>query len=111
MIAVLVGAGLTRSMQFTSLGSLAFADVPSEQRSAAVTITSMTGQISMIFGVALATLVLSVSQLAHGNATLRFNDFQAAFLVMAGMALLSAILMLRLAPNAGDEIAARAAKA
>lgn len=111
VVAVLVGAGLTRSMQFTSLSSLAFADIPAEQRSSAVTITSLTGQVSMIFGVALATLVLSVSQLARGADALGLGDFQAAFLVMAGLALLSAFLMLRLAPDAGDEIAARAAKA
>jgi hypothetical protein len=98
-------------MQFTSLSSLAFADIPTEQRSSAVTITSMTGQISMIFGVALAALVLNLSLLARGGTVLNFGDFQWAFLAMAALALLSAGLMVRLAPDAGDEIAARTAKA
>jgi EmrB/QacA subfamily drug resistance transporter len=111
VIPVLVGAGLTRSMQFTSLSSLAFADIAPEHRNSAVMITSMTGQISMIFGVALAALILNLSMVARGGEALGVVDFQFAFLTMGAMALLSALLLLRLSRDAGDEIVARAKRA
>ena len=47
-------AGLSRSMQFTALNTLAFADVVVAQRSSAATLSSMLQQVAMLFGVAVA---------------------------------------------------------
>ncbi|TJV67848.1 MAG: Flp pilus assembly protein CpaB, partial [Mesorhizobium sp.] len=54
VVALMLIAGLTRSMQFTALNTLAFADIASAQRSSAATLSSMLQQVAMVFGVAVA---------------------------------------------------------
>lgn len=107
ILAVLLPAGLTRSMQFTALSSLSFADIDAEARSSATTLSSMLQQLAMVFGVAFAALTLDVSSSLQGHTTLAFSDFQITFLVVAAVALLSAVLMRKLDQNAGAEISGR----
>ena len=49
---VLFASGLTRSLQFSALNSLAFADVPSEETCAANTLANVVQQLTFGFGVA-----------------------------------------------------------
>jgi hypothetical protein len=51
---VLFASGLTRSLQFNALNSLAFADVPSEQTCAANTLANVVQQLTLGFGAGLA---------------------------------------------------------
>ncbi|MGB3337722.1 MAG: MFS transporter [Devosia sp.] len=104
IIFVLLVAGVTRSMQFTALSSLAFAEVEPADRSSASTLVSMLQQISMVFGVAFGSLVLNLSQLARQGETLALIDFQVAVLAVSVVALVSALLLTRLSPDAGAEI-------
>ncbi|TIU03393.1 MAG: MFS transporter, partial [Mesorhizobium sp.] len=64
VVALMLIAGL-RSMQFTALNTLAFADVASSQRSSAATLSSMLQQVAMLFGVAVAAALLNLSQIAR----------------------------------------------
>ncbi|TIM64318.1 MAG: DHA2 family efflux MFS transporter permease subunit, partial [Mesorhizobium sp.] len=64
VVALMLIAGLTRSMQFTALNTLAFADIASAQRSSAATLSSMLQQVAMLFGVAVAAALLNLSQIA-----------------------------------------------
>jgi EmrB/QacA subfamily drug resistance transporter len=104
MTAVLVFAGLTRSMQFTALNTLAFADVTAAQRSSASTLSSMLQQVSMLLGVAVAAAVLNLSQSLHATAVLTLVDFRAAFIVVGLIALISACSFLKLGHDAGAEV-------
>src|SRR6185436_19902001 len=61
---VLFAAGLTRSMQFTSFATLAFADVLPAQRGSAATLFNMSQQISVGLGVAAAAITLEASRSA-----------------------------------------------
>ena len=109
IIAVLLIAGLTRSMQFTSLSSLAFADISDAQRSSASTLSSMLQQISMVLGIALAAFILNASQMIHGTPTMTMSDFRAAFAVVGLLSLFSSGLYLKLRPDAGAEVSGRRA--
>jgi EmrB/QacA subfamily drug resistance transporter len=102
--AVLFAAGLTRSMQLTALNTLAFADVSSEQRSSASSLSSMLQQVSMGLGTAFAAFLLNASRAFGGDTLLDLTDFHAAFLSVAAIALLGCALSLRLAPEAGAEV-------
>jgi EmrB/QacA subfamily drug resistance transporter len=101
---ILFVAGATRSMQFTALATLAFADVDAAQRSSATTISSMSQQLSMVFGVAAAAGVLNLSQIWRGAPALGVVDFQIAYIVMGTIVIVCSLLLLRLERNAGAEV-------
>ena len=101
---VLALAGASRSMQFTALTMVTFADVSPAQRQPAAVVSALTQQIGMGGGVAVGALLLTVSQRLRGSDALAAGDFQAA-LVMAGvLSALAVISYMGLAADAGDEI-------
>jgi hypothetical protein len=104
IMAVLVMAGLTRSMQFTCLNTLTFADVSPPQRSSAATLSSMLLQIVAVLGVAMGALLLNASRLLRHGASMGLPDFRIAFVVVGLLAAGAAIFFLRLPPNAGTEV-------
>ena len=98
---VLVFAGMTRSMQFTALNTMAFADIPQAARTGASTMATMMFQIASALGVAVATVALSTSQTLSGSPHLTQADFEAALLVCAVLMAGSALWLLRLPHGAG----------
>jgi hypothetical protein len=106
---VLLLAGLLRSLQFTSLNSIAYADVTSEEVGRANGLYTVAQQLSLALGVAVAALVLEASQLARGVAVLGRADFAVAFVVVAAVGLISIFFFLRLPANAGTNLSGHAA--
>ena len=104
IVAILIIAGATRSMQFTALATLAFADVDAAHRSSATTISSMSQQLSMVFGVAIAAGCLNLFQLWRGAPALGLLDFQAALLFMGAIVFLASLQFLVLERDAGAEV-------
>jgi EmrB/QacA subfamily drug resistance transporter len=102
--AVLVLAGASRSMQFTALTMVTFADVKPEQRQPAAVVSALTQQIGMGGGVAVGALLLTVSQRLRGGPSLTVADFQAALVLAGALSALAVISYMRLAEDAGDEI-------
>jgi hypothetical protein len=95
-------AGASRSIEFTAINTLAFADVEPEHRTSASTVFSMMQQAAMATGVALAAIVLSAQ--SNGPGDLSQTDFVAAFAGAGAVALGGALFMLRLAPDAGRQV-------
>jgi EmrB/QacA subfamily drug resistance transporter len=106
VLALLTG-GFFRSLQFTALGTLAYADVPDRLMSSASTLASMAQQLFLSLGVALGAMLLHVSLRASGSSQLSTHDFTPAFLVMGFLALLSSLFFLPLEYHAGDEVSGR----
>ncbi|PYE90454.1 DHA2 family efflux MFS transporter permease subunit [Phyllobacterium leguminum] len=106
---LLLLSGLVRSLFFTGVNALAFAEIPDAQTSQATPITAVAQQISIALGVALAGVVLEVSTTIHGG-PLRLEDFHIAFFVVAFASALSFFLFVRLSPNAGHELHTRIEK-
>ena len=102
MAALLVG-GLTRSFFFTGANALTFADVDEAQASQATVINSVSQQLSIASGVAVAGGVLELSANLHGG-ELTLGDFHIAWFVVAAVAMCSAIPFLRLPPDAGSDM-------
>ena len=103
---LLLAGGFFRSLEFTSLNTLAFADVAKPKMSAATSLSSMVQQVSLGTGVALGAILLHVClglrNAPHGP--LVTSDFQVAFVVIGVISLAAVGLFLRLAPDAGWEV-------
>ncbi|HEY4200696.1 MAG TPA: DHA2 family efflux MFS transporter permease subunit [Devosiaceae bacterium] len=104
MVFMLLVAGSARSMQLTALATLAFADIDAERRSSASTISSMLQQVSMVFGIALATGLLNLSEVFHATATLGLVDFRWTFVLMSLLTLGASLRFATLPHAAGAEV-------
>jgi EmrB/QacA subfamily drug resistance transporter len=103
IIALLFVSGLARSMQFTTLSTLAFADLPKTGMSGANTLFSMLQQMASGFGIAIGAIALRLASFTHvGPVTMA--DFHIAFAVV-GLVALTAFLDFRgLAPDAAEAL-------
>jgi hypothetical protein len=111
VFAVLALGGLFRSLQFSALNALAFADLPSERLSAGTSLFGTAQQLAPALGVVLATAALEASAALAGRPSLGMGDFGAAFLVAAAVTAASAPLHARLAPDAGAAVSGHGAGA
>jgi EmrB/QacA subfamily drug resistance transporter len=109
IVFALLTGGFFRSLQFTALGTLAYADVPNPMMSGASTLSSMAQQLFLSLGVALGAMLLHISLGTRGAAHLSAHDFTPAFVVMGVLAMLSSLLFLPLEYHAGDEVSGRRA--
>jgi len=101
---ILFIGGLTRSMQFSALNTIAFADVPQPRMAAANTLFSTAFQVALGLGVALGATGVrlghwSAQQL--GIAGWPAIEYRLAFLLVALVSLLGLVDALRLQRNAG----------
>ena len=105
--AVLLVAGMTRSMNFTSMSTLAFADVSGTLRAGATTLSAMTQQAASALGVAAAAVALGVFQALRSGPALALSDFRNAFFVAAALMAVAVLWSLRLPADAGAELSRR----
>ena len=101
---VLLLGGLCRSLQFTAMNTLAYAEVPQEKLSAATSLYSTAQQLPQAVGVALASAALQVSIGLAGRDSASLADFSVGFLVAAALTALAAPMAWRLPPEAGEGI-------
>lgn len=104
IVALLFVSGLSRSMQFTALNTLGFADVPPTQLSAANTLSSTMVQLNAAMGVAFAALALRLPSLISGEGSQVLFEFHFAFMMIALVALLAVPGYARLTADAGAEV-------
>lgn len=110
VIALLVVSGASRSLQFTALGTLAFADVPKPMMSAANTLFSVAFQLAIGLGVALGAVALRASgHLLGEGAAPSLATFHGAFGIIGVLTVATALAGLRLAGDAGASVSGRAA--
>jgi MFS family permease len=108
LIGVLLAGGFLRSLQFTSLSAITYAEVERQHIASATSIASVGQQISVSFGVAMGAMVLELSESLRVHAHPQTEDFAAAFLFVGLVSMGTALLMLRLPAGAGDELSGRA---
>jgi MFS family permease len=107
MIAVLLAGGFFRSLQFTSVNVIAFAEVESARMSRATSLVAVAQQLSQSVGVALGALVLETVLRFKGQTELGAEDFPPAFLLVGLVSASSILLFARLPADAGAEMADR----
>jgi hypothetical protein len=101
---VLFANGLTRSLQFSALNSLAFADVPREHMSTANTLANVVQQLTLGLGIAAAAAAVHLATLLHREAAAgpTLTDFRTAIIVAAIMTAVSTLDALTLSQDAGS---------
>jgi EmrB/QacA subfamily drug resistance transporter len=103
IICILFLHGASRSMEFTCMTTLAYADIPANKMSRANGFLSAVMQLSMGMGVAVGAITLRMVALARGHSTAKpeLHDFQLAFLCIAVLALGPVVNSFGLPPEAG----------
>jgi EmrB/QacA subfamily drug resistance transporter len=104
ILTVLLVGGFFKSLQFTSINSLAYADIEPRAMSRATSFASVAQQLSMSAGVAVGALVLEFQRHGRGHADVVPEDFAIAFIVVAAISALSAFVFLRLPRTAGASL-------
>jgi EmrB/QacA subfamily drug resistance transporter len=95
--------GITRSFFFTGVNVFGYADVDEAEASQATVVSTVTQQISIALGVAVAGGVLEFTSRLHGGPP-NLADFHIAWYVVAGIAAVSAVFFWRLPPDAGNDV-------
>ncbi len=97
--------GLSRSLQFTGLNTISFADIPEARLSRATSFASVVQELSGAVGVSVAALGLEVMMRANGTHALNPDQFPAVFLFISAVSAFSALLFwLKLDANAGASL-------
>ena len=107
----LLAGGFFRALQFTSVNTLTYADVPAPLMSRATSLASMMQQLSLSIGVGMGAMLLHVILTTRGGSALIAHDFAPAFWIVGLISIASVLLFARLAPGAGAELLIRRASA
>lgn len=109
IVPILLLCGMTRSMQFTSLGTIAFADVPDRQMGDANALFNVVSQVSMAAGITLGAMAVrfGLQLKAWAGWTAPAAEFKFALLLSAWVALLGLVDVLSLPRDAGDRFVGR----
>ena len=101
---VLLLLGFFQSLQFIAYNTIAYADVPRSQMSAATSFYTTFQQLSLTTGIAVSAAVLGASIRWRDVATPELHDFSVAYLTVSAVAILAPLLSSRLDKNAGMEM-------
>jgi EmrB/QacA subfamily drug resistance transporter len=98
--------GFFASLQYTSMNTLAYADVSADSASMASTIASTLQQMSISFGVAVASLATAffIPDRFHSNAAQMMYGIHAALLGLGLLTVLSALVFRELRPTDGANV-------
>jgi fucose permease len=104
MLTLFVAVGLSRSIMLTCVNTMGYADVSEKDMSTATSFNGTAQQVAMTVGVAVAAQTLHGAALLRGSDLAAAGDFPPAFLVIAGLSALSALVYARLPPDAGSGV-------
>jgi EmrB/QacA subfamily drug resistance transporter len=108
ILAVLLVGGFFKSLQFTAINTIAYADIEEKDISKATSFASVAQQLSMSAGVATGALVLEIERMGRETHDVVASDFPPAFLIVGTLAALSALIFMRLPKHAGSSLSRKA---
>jgi EmrB/QacA subfamily drug resistance transporter len=107
IIGVLAIGGLSRSIQYTTITTLSYSDMPRNLMSHATSFSALAQQFSQSFGVGLTALVVHFSVVASGHSSIAAADLMPGFWTIGAASLLSTIRFARLHVHAGADMGGR----
>jgi EmrB/QacA subfamily drug resistance transporter len=107
MMAILGIGGFFRSLQFTSLNGMAYAEIDQDQMSKAATTASMVQQLVQSIGIGLAATLLHTLMVLKGETHLTVETVTPAYVIVGLVTMISMIWFARLPADAGDEMNSR----
>src|SRR6516165_6558264 len=111
MIAILLSGGFFRSLQFTAINTIAYAEIEPAKMSRATAMVSAAQQLSLSTGVAVGALVVELTLRLKHSTTMGIDDFPPAFLFVGLLSASAVFIFMRLPPDAGAELAGRKTEA
>jgi len=111
MIAILLSGGFFRSLQFTAINTIAYAEIEPAKMSRATAMVSAAQQLSLSTGVAVGALVVELTLRLKHSTTMGIDDFPPAFLFVGLLSASAVFIFMRLPPVAGAELAGRKTEA
>jgi EmrB/QacA subfamily drug resistance transporter len=106
---ILVVGGFFRSLQFTAINTVAYAEVEAPQMSRATTLVSVNQQLAVSAGVAVGAFSVETTLALHHATELSADVFAPAFIVVSLISAASAWFFWQMPVDAGNEIAGRKA--
>ena len=107
---ILVVGGFFRSLQFTAISTVAYAEVEVAQMSRATTLVAVAQQLAVSAGVAVGAFSVETTTWMRGAHELDATMFAPAFLVVALGSAMSAYFFWQMPDDAGHEISGRRAR-
>lgn len=106
IIALSLAQGLFNSLQYSSMNSMAYADVSSEQASMASTIASSLQQLSISFGLAFASIIagLYLGDVSQSNRLAVTDSLHNTFITLGCLTIISSLSFWSLRKNDGDNV-------
>ncbi len=104
MMAALFLGGVSRSLQFTAVNALAYAEVDTSRMSSATSFNAALQQLSGSVGITVAALGLQLVQNLRGTTEIVAATFPPVFILMALLSLGSVVWFRKLSPTAGGEL-------
>ncbi|MGH6854991.1 MAG: MFS transporter, partial [Aestuariivirga sp.] len=111
VLPLLFAGGFLRSLQFTAMNAMAYADIENRAMSHATSLYTVIQHLSLSAGVVVAAFVLEAAQFWRGETTLTIGDFAVAFTVVALFAASSVNSFTGLAADAGASVSGRGSRA
>lgn len=107
LMIVLAASGFFRSLEFTCINTISYADIDHRRMSRATSISAVGQQLSVSTGVAIGAVAVELAVAHSGTGHITAADFSPAFLFVAFISAISVFFFMRLAPDAGEELAGR----
>jgi len=106
MILLVVG-GFFRSLQFTAINTVAYAEVEPAQMSRATTLVSVNQQLAISAGVAVGAFSVETTMMVRHISELSADVFAPGFLVVALISAASTYFFYQMPPDAGHQVSGR----
>ncbi len=107
ILLTLLTGGFFRSLEFTALNAISYADIDPPRMSRATSFASVSQQMSGAVGVAVAAICIQLVQFGFGDATLMTRDLSLAFVMVAMISSLSVLVFATLKPDAGAAVSGK----
>jgi EmrB/QacA subfamily drug resistance transporter len=104
---ILVVGGFFRSLQFTAINTVAYAEVEPAQMSRATTLVSVNQQLAISTGVALGAFSVESTMVVRHVQELTAAEFAPAFMVVAIISAVSAYFFYQMPVDAGHQVSGR----
>jgi EmrB/QacA subfamily drug resistance transporter len=109
IVIILVVGGFFRSLEFTAINTVAYAEIEPPQMSRATTLVSVNQQLAVSAGVAVGAFSVETTLWIRHMTELTADVFAPAFVVVSVISMVSAFFFWRMPDDAGHEISGRKA--
>lgn len=104
MIGIILMAGCFRSLQFTAINSIGYADITEQKTSRASSFLAMAQQLGLSLGVGVAAGTLNLSMLLRGAENLNDVDVRVGLIVVGLVCASASIFFMKLPNDAGASL-------